>query len=61
MPCTRSLLETIKGLNKATQMIWTSRIRESRGLPHVNLLLKNTMEKCILNIKLAKGPTPSDR
>ena len=60
MPCTRSLLEAIQCLHQAAQMIRTIRISKSRRLTHINLLLKNTMEKGILHIQLAKGPTMCD-
>jgi hypothetical protein len=41
-------------------MLRTVRINKPRRLAHIDLLLKNTMQKCILNIKLAKGPATSD-
>jgi hypothetical protein len=53
MPCARSLFETINGLLKMTQMRRARRILKARGLSHKDFLLKNTIQKCILNIKLA--------
>jgi F0F1-type ATP synthase gamma subunit len=57
MPCTRSLLESIESLNKATKMVRTSRINKTRGLAHINLLFQNTMKEVILDIQLAERPS----
>jgi hypothetical protein len=38
-------------------MLRTCRINKARGLTHINLLLKNTMQKSILDIKLSKEPS----
>lgn len=60
MPSTRSLFETIKCFHQATEVLRMVRINKPRGLTHVNLLLKNTMQKRIRNIQLTKGPTSCD-
>jgi hypothetical protein len=43
MPWTGSLLKTVEGLIKLTQMARVARILKSRWLTHKNLLLENTM------------------
>jgi hypothetical protein len=43
MPCTGSLLKTIEGFIKPTQMARVARILKSRWLTHKNLLLENPM------------------
>jgi hypothetical protein len=60
MPCTRRLLQPIKRLHKAAQMMRASKINKTRGLTHINLLLQYTMKKGVLNIKLAKRPPTSN-
>jgi hypothetical protein len=58
MPSPRSLLQTIERLD---QMIRLSRISKTRSQSHVDLLIKITIEKCILNIKLTNMPTMRER
>jgi hypothetical protein len=60
MPRTRSLLQAIQSLYKTTEMLRTCRINKAWGLTHINLLLKNTMQKGILDIKLSKEPSTSN-
>jgi hypothetical protein len=40
-------------------MTWTGRILKTRWLSHVNLLLKNTVKKGILDIQLSRLPSMS--
>jgi hypothetical protein len=62
MPCRRCLLKTIESFDHTTKMLWLRRINKPRWLTHVLLLiLKNTMEESVLNIKLAKMPDIHDR
>jgi hypothetical protein len=60
MPCTRSLFQSIQSLYKTAEMLGTCRINKAWGLTHINLLLKNTMQKSILDIKLSKEPSTSN-
>jgi hypothetical protein len=45
MPRTRSLLQSIQSLYKTAEMLRTCRINKAWGMTHINLLLKNTMQK----------------
>jgi hypothetical protein len=54
MPCTRGLLKTIESFDHTTQMLWLREIKKPGRLMHIHFLLKNIMEKSILNIKLMK-------
>jgi hypothetical protein len=61
MPGTGHLFKPIEGFDQTTEMLRMSRINKPRRLTHVDLLLKNTMEESILNIKLPNMPTTCDR
>jgi hypothetical protein len=61
MPHTRSFLQTIKGLDQVTVIIRLIRINETRRLLHIYLLIKKTIEKGILNVKMAKMPLARGR
>src|SRR4051812_36797580 len=60
MPSTGSLLLTIACFGETTYMIRTTRIRKTRRLSYINLLLQYAMKKSILPIKLTKKPTSSN-
>ena len=51
-PSSRSLFETIKSFMKKADMSWKSRINMTLRLSHIDLFLKNTMEKGIIDIQL---------
>ena len=55
-PSTWSLFQAIDSLLKATHMSRKMRINKGRSLRHEDFFSKETMKKCILNIKLTIGP-----
>jgi hypothetical protein len=57
MPSARSLLKAVESLHQATEMSRPVWISKARRLAHINLLIKDTMQKSVLHIQLAKRPT----
>lgn len=49
-PGTWGLLQAIKGLMQATNMLGMSRINKARRLQHENFFIKMAIEKCVFNI-----------
>ena len=56
----RCLFKTIKIFVKKTNMVKKMKIHKSWRLFHVDLFLKKTMKKSILDIKLFKDPLEMD-
>ena len=60
-PSSRDLFESINSIYNATHMMRVMRVNKTRGLTHVNLLVKDVMEKSILSFKLMDGPMTMDK
>ena len=58
-PSSKRLFETIKNLPETTYLAILPLSNKSMWLFHVNLLLKVTVKKCIIHIKLKQEPTQS--
>jgi hypothetical protein len=56
MPSTGGLLHSIQGLDNMIVMIRLTRIGETKRLTQVYLLIEETIEKSILDIKLTEVP-----
>ena len=55
-PSARCLFEAIKSFVKATNMLGVSGINKAKWLFHINLLVENTIQEGIPNVKLLQGP-----
>jgi hypothetical protein len=56
MPSMWSLFQAIERANQTTIVIRFSRISKTRRLSHIDLLIKKTIQKGVLNIKLSNMP-----
>lgn len=56
IPSMGSLFETIDNLLKFTHKRWAISINKAWWLVHVDIIMKRTLKKCIVDIKVPKRP-----